>query len=43
MPKLRNPKKGYVTMANNKFAEDSFDTEAVSMKCQQEDLIDCKK
>lgn len=26
MPKLRNPKKGYVSMANNKFAEDSFDT-----------------
>jgi hypothetical protein len=26
MPKLRNPSKGYVSMANNKFAEDSFDT-----------------
>lgn len=24
MPKLRNPKRGYVSMANNKFAEDSF-------------------
>jgi hypothetical protein len=26
MPKLRNPKKGYISMANNKFAEDSFDS-----------------
>ncbi len=26
MPKLRNPKKGYVSMANNKFAEDSYDS-----------------
>lgn len=26
MPKLRNPKRGYISMANNKFAEDSFDT-----------------
>jgi hypothetical protein len=26
MPKLRNPKKGFVSMANNKFAEDSFDS-----------------
>lgn len=26
MPKLRNPEKGYLALANNKFAEDSFDT-----------------
>ena len=24
LPQLRNPKKGYVAMCNNKFAEDSF-------------------
>ena len=24
LPELRNPKKGFVSMANNKFAEDSF-------------------
>lgn len=24
MPKLRDPKRGYISMANNKFAEDSF-------------------
>ncbi len=26
MPKLRNPKKGYAAMANNKFAEDSHES-----------------
>lgn len=26
MPKLRNPERGYISMANNKFAEDSFDS-----------------
>ena len=28
MPKLWNPKKGYVAMTNNKFAEDGFDQRA---------------